>query len=88
MQVSALAEQHSLPSEAALARLCGLAPSPPARGALSGTACMSGDRMANTVLWRLARPGPQHRHQPTKDYIAGQMYPAPESRHCRRQRNS
>ncbi|MEU4713389.1 transposase [Micromonospora purpureochromogenes] len=61
---------HRLHSEAAFARLCGVAPIPASSGRTDRHRLhRGGDRDANSALWRitLVRTGC---HQPTKDYVA------------------
>jgi transposase len=56
-------------SEAAFARLCGVAPIPVSSGRTDRHRLhRGGDRLANNALWRIARVR-MHCHQPTKDYV-------------------
>lgn len=60
-----------LRSEAAFARLCGVAPLPASSGKTTGRHRLSrgGDRQANSALWRIVMVRLAW-HQPTKDYMA------------------
>jgi hypothetical protein len=58
-----------LRSEAAFARLCGVAPIPVSSGRTDRHRLhRGGDRLANSALWRIALVR-MHCHQPTKDYV-------------------
>lgn len=58
-------------SEAAFARLCGVAPQPASSGRTSGRHRLSrgGDRAANSALYIITIVRMRH-HQPTRDYVA------------------
>lgn len=61
---------HRLRSEAAFARLCGVAPIPVSSGRTDRHRLhRGGDRAANHALWRIVLVR-MHCHQPTKDYVA------------------
>ncbi|WP_445259167.1 transposase [Nocardioides aurantiacus] len=57
-------------SEAAFAKLCGVAPQPASSGRTSGRHRLSrgGDRAANSALYIVAIVRMRH-HQPTRDYV-------------------
>jgi transposase len=58
-----------LGSEAAFARLCGVAPLPASSGRIDRHRLnRGGDRHANHALWRIALVG-MHCHEPTKTYV-------------------
>jgi transposase len=60
---------NRLRSEAAFARLCGVAPIPVSSGRTDRHRLhRGGDRLANNALWRIALVR-MHCHQPTKDYV-------------------
>jgi len=68
--VSAGDNPQRLQSEAAFARLCGVAPIPVSSGRIDRHRLhRGGDRLANNALWRIALVR-MHCHQPTKDYVA------------------
>jgi transposase len=59
-----------IPSEAAFAKLCGVAPQPASSGRTSGRHRLSrgGDRAANSALYIVTIVRMRH-HQPTRDYV-------------------
>jgi len=59
-----------IPSEAAFAKLCGVAPQPASSGRTTGRHRLSrsGDRAANSALYIIAIVRMRH-HQPTRDYV-------------------
>lgn len=61
---------HRIRSEAAFAKLCGVAPQPASSGRTSGRHRLSrsGDRAANSALYIVALVRLRH-HQPTRDYV-------------------
>jgi transposase len=68
--VTAGDNQDRLRSEAAFARLCGVAPIPVSSVRTDRHRLhRGGDRLANSALWRIALVR-MHCHQPTKDYVA------------------